>query len=148
MSTGAGDASVGDANTSDPSSTGTSTGDPERCATLEKDTGLTAADLAIGGCLVAPTMPKVHVLRDAGGFFAMTNECTHNGCAVKCADANGILKCPCHGSWFDFNGDVIKGPAPIYLDHLRLVFCGEGPTARIFVDAAVIVADRTTRSLP
>ncbi len=35
--------------------------------------------------------------------------CTHAGCKVK--HESSLLDCPCHGSRFDLNGNVIKGPA-------------------------------------
>ena len=114
----------------------------------DKDTGLVVGLLAVGDCVPSPSLPTIYVLRDADGFYAMTNQCSHNGCKVKCADALGILKCPCHGSRFDFNGDVLEGPAPIYLDHYPLGFCGEGPEARIVVDPSQALADRTTRAQP
>jgi cytochrome b6-f complex iron-sulfur subunit len=41
---------------------------------------------------------------------AMSRTCTHLGCQVA-AFANGVAKCPCHGSQYDMNGQVINGPA-------------------------------------
>ena len=35
---------------------------------------------------------------------------THLGCKIN-EHTNSQLLCPCHGSSFDFNGNVIKGPA-------------------------------------
>ncbi len=36
--------------------------------------------------------------------------CTHAGCAVSSV-ADGKIVCPCHGSTFDLEGAVLKGPA-------------------------------------
>ncbi|TYB32878.1 MAG: ubiquinol-cytochrome c reductase iron-sulfur subunit [Flexistipes sinusarabici] len=36
-------------------------------------------------------------------------KCTHLGCTLNVA--GDIFKCPCHGSEFKLNGEVIKGPA-------------------------------------
>ncbi len=36
-------------------------------------------------------------------------KCTHLGCTLNVAD--DIFKCPCHGSEFELDGEVIKGPA-------------------------------------
>jgi len=143
---GTGEGGLGEGSTASATTAGDLTEGPELCSSADAATGLTAADLAVGGCAAAPLLPHVYVLRDAAGFYAMTNQCTHNGCKVKCADAEGILKCPCHGSWFDRNGEVIKGPAPSYLDHYRLAFCGDD--AQIFVDPSLPLADRTTRASP
>ena len=40
----------------------------------------------------------------------LTAHCTHLGCKINKTE-NGRLVCPCHGSEYDFNGNVIKGPA-------------------------------------
>jgi Rieske Fe-S protein len=37
--------------------------------------------------------------------------CTHAGCAPAVPNADGILGCPCHGSKFNADGTVNKGPA-------------------------------------
>jgi len=36
--------------------------------------------------------------------------CTHLGCTIRTA-SGGELVCPCHGSRFNLNGTVVKGPA-------------------------------------
>ncbi|MEC9492434.1 MAG: ubiquinol-cytochrome c reductase iron-sulfur subunit [Flexistipes sp.] len=36
-------------------------------------------------------------------------KCTHLGCTLNVA--GNIFKCPCHGSEFELDGEVIKGPA-------------------------------------
>ncbi len=43
--------------------------------------------------------------------LAFSRKCTHMGCVVG-AFQNGVSTCPCHGSQYDTNGKVIKGPAP------------------------------------
>uniref|UniRef100_UPI00321743E4 QcrA and Rieske domain-containing protein n=1 Tax=uncultured Draconibacterium sp. TaxID=1573823 RepID=UPI00321743E4 len=40
----------------------------------------------------------------------LSARCTHLGCTINSA-TNGKLVCPCHGSEYDFNGKVLKGPA-------------------------------------
>lgn len=47
--------------------------------------------------------------RDAAGFYALSAVCTHLGCTVHQASAQ--FECPCHGSRFNAQGDVINGPA-------------------------------------
>jgi cytochrome b6-f complex iron-sulfur subunit len=66
-----------------------------------------------------PPGRNVAVFRDAEGVFAISTVCTHLGCIVK-ASANGF-DCPCHGSGFEKNGAVRKGPAPKPLPSLKVV---------------------------
>jgi len=53
---------------------------------------------------------RLFVFNSADGFYAISATCTHLGCTVK-RSATGF-DCPCHGSRFDENGRVIRGPAP------------------------------------
>jgi Rieske Fe-S protein len=51
----------------------------------------------------------IYVLVTERGFSAVSPICTHRGCTV---DVNGArLVCPCHGSTYDREGRVLKGPA-------------------------------------
>lgn len=51
----------------------------------------------------------IYVLATPPGFTAVSPICTHRGCTV---DVNGErLVCPCHGSTYDRDGRVLKGPA-------------------------------------
>jgi len=52
------------------------------------------------------------VIREgATSVKAFSRECTHNQCQTG-AFQNGVSECPCHGSRYDSNGQVIQGPAP------------------------------------
>jgi cytochrome b6-f complex iron-sulfur subunit len=62
--------------------------------------------------------------RDGGGVYAMTLECTHDGC--ESSVRNQEIVCPCHGSTFDADGNVIAGPAPAPLDHYAVTADGSG----------------------
>jgi len=57
-----------------------------------------------------PPGRSVHVFHDENGFYAISSKCTHLGCIVKLS--SGEFKCPCHGSRFALNGQVISGAAP------------------------------------
>ena len=41
--------------------------------------------------------------------------CTHLGCVVPWVQAENKFICPCHGSQYDKNGTVVRGPAPLSL---------------------------------
>lgn len=43
-------------------------------------------------------------------IWALSSICTHKGCKVRVADDLSLF-CKCHGSTFDRNGHVTKGPA-------------------------------------
>lgn len=40
----------------------------------------------------------------------LSARCTHLGCTINKLE-NGVLVCPCHGSYFDLEGKPLKGPA-------------------------------------
>ncbi len=46
----------------------------------------------------------------AGVFTGLSAICTHQGCTVT-EIADGTINCPCHGSKFNLDGTVAKGPA-------------------------------------
>jgi Rieske Fe-S protein len=62
------------------------------------------------------------VARDAGGVYALVLVCTHMGCeAIPSGSGASIsIDCPCHGSRFDGNGAVLRGPAARPLAHLAV----------------------------
>lgn len=44
--------------------------------------------------------------------YAVRPICTHLGCTVKWHEEEDRFICPCHGSQYDVQGRVIRGPAP------------------------------------
>eukprot|EP00933_Yihiella_yeosuensis_P051609 TRINITY_DN4958_c0_g1_i1.p1 TRINITY_DN4958_c0_g1~~TRINITY_DN4958_c0_g1_i1.p1 ORF type:complete len:248 (+),score=36.57 TRINITY_DN4958_c0_g1_i1:68-745(+) len=47
--------------------------------------------------------------------FAILSVCTHLGCVVPWDKSRNKFCCPCHGSQYDNNGKVVRGPAPLSL---------------------------------
>jgi cytochrome b6-f complex iron-sulfur subunit len=82
-------------------------------------------NLAAGEAFVPPGR-NVAVFRDEEGVHAISTVCTHLGCIVK-ANPNGF-ECPCHGSGFQKDGAVVKGPAPKPLPWLKVTKSGSGYT--------------------
>jgi len=46
-----------------------------------------------------------------GKLFLFDSTCTHLGCELEYNNAEKSFDCPCHGSRFDHEGQVIEGPA-------------------------------------
>lgn len=51
------------------------------------------------------------IINVAGTYRAFSSICTHQGCTVS-GYSGGRMICPCHGSEFNQNGQVVTGPAP------------------------------------
>jgi cytochrome b6-f complex iron-sulfur subunit len=79
--------------------------------------------LAAGEAFIPPGR-SVAVFRDDQGVFAVSRVCTHLGCLVK-SEADGF-HCPCHGSRFAPDGQVVKGPAPKALAWLAVTRVAPG----------------------
>jgi glycine/D-amino acid oxidase-like deaminating enzyme/nitrite reductase/ring-hydroxylating ferredoxin subunit len=55
--------------------------------------------------------------REDGTLVAVSPVCTHLGCQVNWNTAERSWDCPCHGSRFSSDGDVLQGPAVHRLEH-------------------------------
>jgi cytochrome b6-f complex iron-sulfur subunit len=71
----------------------------------------------VGSRSLIAEVPAV-LIHSANGFTALSLVCTHLGCTVEQKD-NGFA-CPCHGSQYDANGNVLRGPAQKPLRSLRV----------------------------
>jgi glycine/D-amino acid oxidase-like deaminating enzyme/nitrite reductase/ring-hydroxylating ferredoxin subunit len=64
------------------------------------------------GDIITVGKKKIAVYRDSNGkVIALSPICTHMGCLVAFNNAEKSWDCPCHGSRFDYNGQVLHGPA-------------------------------------
>lgn len=80
------------------------------------------------GSLRAVSNEPVCIGRDANGVYAMTLTCTHAGCDIGTEGSvspQGLF-CGCHGSAFDANGAVVRGPATQPLDHFAVTVDSSG----------------------
>jgi Rieske Fe-S protein len=105
----------------------------------EQPTGPIAAgnvrDVPVGTFRV---MGEIVIARDGGGLYAMSAICTHAGCPTRATSAG--LFCPCHGSIFDRDGQVTRGPARAPLPHFQIDL---GPDGSITVQASEPVSVET-----
>ena len=63
---------------------------------------------------------KIIVLHpDERSYKAFQNKCTHMGGQVSYRPKDGFMQCALHGSRFDTEGRVVKGPAAKPLTELR-----------------------------
>lgn len=70
----------------------------------------------------------------AGGFLALYQKCPHLGCTVpwrpdfdfpyQGQTVHGLFRCPCHGSTYLKNGQIIFGPAPRPMDYMAITASG------------------------
>ncbi|KAJ7981676.1 Cytochrome b6-f complex iron-sulfur subunit [Quillaja saponaria] len=99
------------------------------------DSGGTIAKDAIGNDVIASQWLKTHnpgdrtltqglkgdptylVVENDGTLatFGINAVCTHLGCVVPWNKAENKFLCPCHGSQYNYQGKVVRGPAPLSL---------------------------------
>ena len=49
------------------------------------------------------------LIREGDSFRAISRVCTHMGCLLNFSKNERELACPCHGAWFDLNGNLEPG---------------------------------------
>jgi cytochrome b6-f complex iron-sulfur subunit len=62
-----------------------------------------------GGSLVSN---EVIIINNNGSYVALSDICTHQGCAVNYDGSAKQIVCPCHGASYNLSGAVLGGPAP------------------------------------
>ena len=79
---------------------------------------------------------KAYVIGGSGGVYALSAVCTHLGCITRFLSDQNVIACPCHGSRFDPEGNVVEGPAPRPLPWLQV---GTDASGLLVVDTGIVV---------
>ncbi len=79
-------------------------------------------DIPGGGSLVFRKR-QIAVIKEGEDIYALGLACTHLGCTVNASPLG--FSCPCHGSRFSPQGQVLKGPADRPLPRLAVKESGE-----------------------
>lgn len=96
------------------------------------------------GSVLTDEQHHVFIERLMGGFRALSSVCTHLGCITRYRPDENIIACPCHGSRFALDGEVLEGPAP---RPLRCLQMGLSDRGEILVDTALEVPPGTVFKL-
>lgn len=80
----------------------------------------------------------IYIIRSQEGFFSLSAVCTHLGCLTTWQPEINRITCPCHGSKFNRDGEVIDGPAPKPLPWLKMSLNDDGE----------LIVDRATKVPP
>lgn len=79
-----------------------------KLSSIEKDIELKPGDAIV----IEIDGDKTGAFRDEEGKLHLVNTtCTHMGCELKWNKAERSWDCPCHGSRFTYQGNIIQGPA-------------------------------------
>ncbi len=85
---------------------------------------------------------KFYLMHTPDGLMALYTKCPHLGCTVPWVgppDASNAFQCPCHGSMFNYAGELTGGPAPRPMDYMAVTV---DPDGNVLVDTG----DITTRA--
>jgi Rieske Fe-S protein len=61
---------------------------------------------------------QIIVLMTAEGPHVFGAACSHLGCNVSWAAADGVFRCPCHGAVFNSSGQAVSGPVSAPLESI------------------------------
>ncbi len=120
-----------------PTAPDTSTPLPNQGAVVVNNTAVAIIDAAsplaaVGSAALVQTPSASYLVTRTGAttFAAVTAVCTHFGCIITRYE-NQLYACPCHGSLFNANGTVARGPASQPLQQFATEFASERLTIRL-----------------
>ena len=102
---------------------------PDPGPQTEFDLGSTD-EYPVGQQIIRLDIPAI-IVRIDEGFKAISLVCTHLGCTVETGEESGEFICPCHGSRYNKDGNLLEGPATKDLPRYRIEQREDG-TLRLF----------------
>lgn len=112
-----------DGHTSNPdASVPTDASSGATCTSGATDVG--APSSFVTGSPVYISSGNYFIVRDAGGLFAISAACTHEG--ATCVVQSGHYYCPRHGAEFKYDGTIIGGPVSRELTHYSMCTLANG----------------------
>ncbi|CAN5333475.1 Rieske (2Fe-2S) protein [soil metagenome] len=106
----------------DDGGAGAGAGDRSSGSAVDPQVLATTADVPVGsGIIVEDT---VLTQPNSGEFKGFSNLCTHAGCRLN-EVSDGTVNCPCHGSKFNLDGSVARGPATTPLEVKAITVQGD-----------------------
>ena len=72
----------------------------------------------------------VYIVKNGNSYVGFEQTCTHLGCPVAWTAAANEFQCPCHGSRFNRDGQVVGGPAPLPLYRHEVTVAGDSVTVK------------------
>jgi glycine/D-amino acid oxidase-like deaminating enzyme/nitrite reductase/ring-hydroxylating ferredoxin subunit len=83
------------------------------------------------GAIIGTGSRKIAAYRDVDGRLHQRSAvCTHLGCQVRWNSTETCWDCPCHGSHFSIDGEVLNGPATANLAPIDPKAANDGPVSR------------------
>ena len=74
----------------------------------------------------------IYVFRTGDATFRVLSRlCTHQACTINWQSSSTKLACPCHGSEFDAQGNVLKGPASSPLQEFAATYDANANTLTV-----------------
>ena len=103
------------------------------CTTTMIDVG--AASSFVLNMPIYISAARCFIVRDAGGLYAVSAKCTHEGAIMVVVGAD--YRCPRHGALFKFDGTIVSGPVSVPLVHYAMC---NGASGHVSVETSLTVA--------
>ncbi len=72
----------------------------------------------------------VYIVKNGTQYLGLEQTCTHLGCPIAWNGSANQFQCPCHGSKFNKQGNVVGGPAPLPLYKHEVEITGNTVTVK------------------